>query len=147
MWFTKDDERAEFMDIRDESHVQKSERWNDRIIEIAPDTVGDFREMPYADESFFMVVFDPPHLSKLGSSSTVAKTYGKLLPDWRDDLRAGFSECFRVLKPGGSMIFKWCAFEIPLADVLSLTPEKPLFGNKYGKREKSHWVVFIKQND
>jgi hypothetical protein len=30
--------------------------------QFAPDTVGDFRSMPIEDESFEVIVFDPPHL-------------------------------------------------------------------------------------
>lgn len=31
-----------------------------------------------------------------------------------------------------------------MADVLSLTPEKPLLGNRCGKTAKSHSIVFTK---
>lgn len=48
-----------------------------------------------------LVVFDPPHLNKLGKSSWMAKKYGVLGLDWKEDLRRGFSECFRVLGPMG----------------------------------------------
>jgi hypothetical protein len=30
--------------------------------------------------------------------------------------------------------------------VLALTPEKPLFGHISGKRQQTHWVCFLKQN-
>ena len=66
--------------------------------------------------------------------------------DWRDMLRKGFAECFRVLRPGGTLIFKWCEVEIPLRDVLALTPEKPLYGNRSGKASKTHWIAFLKPN-
>lgn len=71
--------------------------------------------------------------------------YGELDKDtWREDLRAGFAECFRVLKPEGVLIFKWSEFDIPLKEILALTPEKPLFGHRSGKQQKTHWVTFIK---
>ncbi len=143
-WFDKKDPRAVFVDIRNEINVQKSERWNDRYIEVRPDVIADFQHLPFLSNVFQQVVFDPPHMEKIGVSSTTAKTYGKLFGDWRDALAAGFSECFRVLNPGGTLIFKWCEFEISISDVLALTPEKPLFGTKYGKREKSHWIAFLK---
>lgn len=55
-------------------------------------------------------------------------------------------ECRRVLKPGGTFIFKWCEHEIPLREILALTPHKPLYGHRTGAREKTHWVAFIKHN-
>jgi hypothetical protein len=61
-------------------------------------------------------------------------------------LRAGFAECFRVLRPEGTLIFKWCAAEIPVSRILALTPERPLFGHKSGKNSKTHWIAFLKPN-
>ena len=55
-------------------------------------------------------------------------------------------ECFRVLKPHGTLIFKWCEAEIPLREVLALTPEKPLYGHRSGKKAQTHWVAFMKPN-
>jgi len=69
-----------------------------------------------------------------------------LLPDvGRDDLRKGFEECFRVLKPDGVLVFKWNECHIPLRDILALAPKKPLFGRRGGRRsDKTHFVVFQK---
>lgn len=47
----------------------------------------------------------------------------------------------RVLKPNGTLIFKWNEEQIKLKDVLSTIKYKPLFGNK---RAKTHWLVFMK---
>ena len=33
-----------------------------------------------------------------------------------------------------------------VAEVLALTPEKPLFGHKSGKKMGTHWVAFLKPN-
>lgn len=74
----------------------------------------------------------------------MAKKYGKLEGDWRDMIRKGFAECLRVLKQDGTLIFKWNENEIPVSEILKLTPEKPLFGNRCGKNSQSHWIVFIK---
>jgi SAM-dependent methyltransferase len=114
---------------------------------VRPDVVGDFRALQFLDNTFALVVFDPPHAT-FGKSSVMAKTYGTLGgEDWHDLLRMGFSECFRVLKPGGVLVFKWCEWEIPVRDVLALTPEKPLFGHISGRRAQTHWVTFMKPND
>jgi hypothetical protein len=61
-------------------------------------------------------------------------------------LRLGFAECFRVLKPEGTLIFTWNEDEVPVAEILKLTPERPLVGNRYGKHFKSHWIVYLKPN-
>jgi SAM-dependent methyltransferase len=145
-WFDRADDRAVFGDIRCETHIltDKSSAGGSRKLIIAPDVLMDFRALPFSSDSLSLVVFDPPHLIRNGQSGWLAKKYGKLGDDWRDDIRAGFSECFRVLKPSGTLVFKWNENDIPVADILSLTDEKPLFGNRFGKSAKSHWLVFMK---
>lgn len=44
----------------------------------------------------------------------------------------------------GTLIFKWNENDVPVSQILALTPERPLFGNRCGKNAKSHWVVFLK---
>ena len=148
-WFDRQDGRAVFGDLRRESHTltDKSSKGGSRELVIAPDIEMDFRCMPFADESFHLVVFDPPHLVRNGSKGWLAKKYGKLGNDWRDDIEAGFAECFRVLKPNGTLIFKWNEHEIKVREILALTDQKPLFGNRCGKTAKSHWIVFMKGGD
>ncbi len=58
-----------------------------------PDVEMDFTNMQFVDETFKMVVFDPPHLNKLGENSWMAKKYGVLNPTWQDDIKKGFDEC------------------------------------------------------
>jgi SAM-dependent methyltransferase len=147
-WFDRQDDRAIFGDIRQEEHVLKdsSSAGGNRKLVIAPDQQMDFRALPFSDNSFHLVIFDPPHLVRNGKSGWLAKKYGKLGEDWRYDLRAGFAECFRVLKPNGTLIFKWNEEEVKVSELLALTPEKPLVGNRCGKTAKSHWIVFMKPN-
>lgn len=139
-WFDKKDERAVFADIREEEHDLS----NGQKLVVAPDVISDFRKMIFEDETFHLVVFDPPHLMSLGKTSWLAKKYGELFPSWKNDLAEGFKECFRVLKPNGTLIFKWNEYQVPLKDVLELTPEQPLFGNRDTKKKNTHWVVFMK---
>lgn len=61
MWFDKQDQRCLFGDLRTESHYLK-DRGNLRHLEIHPDVRLDFTALPFADNSFNLVVFDPPHL-------------------------------------------------------------------------------------
>jgi hypothetical protein len=145
-WLDRADERAVFADVRRETHTlpDVSSKGGSRQLVIDPDVLMDFRAMSFADNTFHMVVFDPPHLVRNGRSGWLAKKYGKLGEDWREYIRAGFAECFRVLRPFGTLIFKWNEHEIPVSHLLALTPEKPLFGNRCGKSAKSHWIVFMK---
>lgn len=145
-WFNRHDDRAVFVDKRRETHTlaDKSSKGGSRQLIIDPDIQADFTALPFADETFPLVVFDPPHLVRNGSKGWLAKKYGKLEGDWREELRQGFDECFRVLKQEGTLIFKWNEYDIPGSQILALTPERPLFGNRCGKAAKSHWLVFTK---
>jgi SAM-dependent methyltransferase len=145
-WFDRKDRRAVFLDNRAEKHIlpDKSSTGGSRALVIAPDAVADFTALPFADGQFSLVIFDPPHLVRNGKTGWLAKKYGKLGVDWRTDLRQGFAECFRVLAPCGSLVFKWNEHEIPVSQILALTPEIPLVGNRCGKTAKSHWIVFLK---
>lgn len=139
-WFDKDNENTVFMDVREAEETLS----DGRKLLVKPDIVADFRNMPFEDKSFKLVVFDPPHLKDLGETSWLAMKYGRLLPSWEDDIKQGFEECFRVLEDYGILIFKWNEEQIKLNEVLALTNQKPLFGNK---RAKTHWLVFMKRSD
>ena len=141
-YFNKKDERVVFGDIRkDETHLLS----NGQIITIKPDEVMDFRAIPYPDETFQMVIFDPPHRIKLTTESDFIKKYGELSKEtWREDLSKGFEECFRVLKTNGTLVFKWSEVSIKLKEILQLTEQKPILGHPSGKRMGTHWVLFIK---
>lgn len=143
-WFAKADSRALFIDNRRE-RLQVDTRQGRREIVINPDLLADFRALPFPDGSFTLVVFDPPHTFP-GESSWMKKKYGALEKSWREDIRAGFSECFRVLCPLGTLIFKWNEHRIPVSTILKLTPERPLFGQRCGTTAKTHWIVFMKPN-
>ena len=97
--------------------------------------------MPFESESFYLVVFDPPHLKYAGGDSWLAKKYGLLTKDWKNDIRKGFEECMRVLKPNGTLVLKWNEEQIKLGELLIAIGQGPLFGNR---RNKTHWLVFMK---
>jgi SAM-dependent methyltransferase len=137
-WFDKDNPLCLFMDNR-----EMEETLNDgRVIKIKPNKKGDFRNISWKDGTFYLVVFDPPHLLKVGNTSWLAKKYGKLNKEtWKEDIKQGFQECFRILKPNGTLVFKWNETDIKLKDILKLSNYEPLFGNK---RDKTHFIVFMK---
>ena len=141
-WFDRADERALFVDKRSETCFADTIEGR-RTIVVSPDTIADFRSLPFEDATFALVVFDPPH-TFAGEKGWTRKKYGTLEKDWRVDIKAGFSECFRVLCPLGTLIFKWNEHRVPVSTVLSLTDEKPLFGQRCGTTAKTHWIVFMK---
>lgn len=63
-WFDKQNSCVLFVDKRKETLIAK-DRDKIRTIEVDPDVVADFTNLPFDNESFYMVVFDPPHLKKL----------------------------------------------------------------------------------
>jgi SAM-dependent methyltransferase len=151
-WFDHEDGRSIYMDRREDEYIvdrgTPGTKGRAPVI-VKPQVMADFTAMPFPDETFWHVVFDPPHYTEKSMSTTskLAHTYGMLVAGWEEMLTAGFKECFRVLKPGGTLVFKWCSTEIPLTKVLSLTPHKPLYGHRTGKKQATHWVTFWKPND
>lgn len=147
MWFDRanpdavfGDQRSETITVTDRSHREDGTR----TLTVSPDLLMDFRDLPFPDETFRLVAFDPPHLVRAGPKSWLAAKYGKLSADWRDDLRQGFAECFRVLHQDGVLVFKWNETQVKLSEVLALTPHQPLFGHPSGRKGLTHWLVFMK---
>jgi hypothetical protein len=140
-WFEKDSSDVVFGDVRCENHVL----CDGRSLIIRPDVQMSYAALPFRSEQFNMVVFDPPHLVRLGKNSWMAKKYGKLNNGWQSDMAMGFSECFRVLKVGGTLIFKWNERDIPVSEIVKLANVKPIFGHKSGAKSQTHWLCFVKQ--
>ncbi len=138
-WFDKSNQDVIYMDNRELS----TNLCDGRKLEVKPDLVASFTDMPFANNSFYMVVFDPPHLNKIGEKSWMAQKYGKLPQDWPTLINKGFEECMRVLKPNGTLIFKWNEEQIKLSEILKVINYEPLFGNR---RAKTHWLVFMKES-
>ena len=144
-WFNKNHPNTIFQDIRTEEKgfvISRDKR------EIKPDIIGDFRKMVFADKSFKLIVFDPPHLTAKGfDNSIMGKTYGTLDDiNWRDDLKKGFDECWRVLEYYGVLIFKWNDNKIPFKEVLKCFNKEPLIGQKSMNKKGSatKWFCFMK---
>ena len=136
-WFDKQNPDVVFMDNRELDDVL----CDGRKLIIKPDVLADFRAIPYPDNTFKLVVFDPPHLLNVGRTSWLAKKYGVLQDTWKADIKQGFSECMRVLDDYGVLVFKWSEDQIPTCDILKAIGHKPLFGSRRGK---TRWLVFMK---
>lgn len=146
-WFNKHHPNTLYIDKRD---MDKQTIWTSkdgtetRDFEVKPDIVADFTNLPFEANTFYHVVFDPPHLTRAGESSWIAKKYGFLGPDWRNIIGGGFRECMRVLKPYGTLVFKWNETDISLKEILKVFGKTPLYGQKSGKGGKTIWLTFMK---
>ena len=149
-WFDQHNPNVLFVDCRrlETQAIWKSGNGKSvRYCTIDPDLVADFRALPFPDESFWHVVFDPPHLNDVGDNAWMAKKYGKLPKDWQPLIHDGFHECWRVLKPNGTLIFKWCEIQIPVREVIDAIGFEPLYGHKSGRASKTHWMAFVKTKE
>lgn len=148
IWFNKDNDLALFVDRReleDEAIWTSGNGMATRKLSIKPDIIADFTCLPFEDNSFWHIVFDPPHLVKGGDNAWLVKKYGKLDPHtWEKVLHDGFNECMRVLKPNGTLVFKWNECQIPTRKVIKAIGSEPLYGNRSGKQGKTQWMVFMK---
>jgi len=144
-WVDRAHGRAVFVDNRRETHITDTRPGRSALV-VNPDILADFTNLPFKDNRFSLVVFDPPHIIRKEARGWITKKYGVLNGDWQEMLRLGFAECFRVLKPQGTLIFKWSSSNVPLAKILALTPVQPLYGHRTGKQAKTHWCAFLKPN-
>ena len=147
IWFQKKCPMAVYMDCREEHDtvIWKSTK-NDsvRTLSVEPDIIADFTSMPFPDESFELVVFDPPHLIRVGENAWLKKKYGRLPEEWPKLIHDGYCECMRVLKPYGTLIFKWSEIQISTREVIDAIGEEPLFGHRSGKNMNTHWLCYMK---
>ena len=155
IWYQKNLPFVTFMDKREGKFVFYPNPKTKRTIDIKPDVVADWTKHVSSPDNYFdMVVFDPPHLvvsKKPKSEFKMHIQYGYLLKDtWKQTLKKGFNELFRVLKPEGFLVLKWCETDIKIMDVIKLSPYKPMFSNmslKHNASSKDNYmVIFIKHN-
>ena len=140
-WFEKNHPNTIYIDkrIAKKGHVTKPYNPNHEVI---PNILMDFRQLGFRDNTFKLIIFDPPHLCCESKKSALIKKFGALdKENWRADLSLGFKECWRVLKDGGILIFKWGDTQISLQEVLSCFDYSPLIGHRRGR---SIWCTFYK---
>ena len=141
-WFDKENPYTLFCDNRE----FEGELCDGRRFEVKPDMIADFLNLPFEDGSFWHVVFDPPHMRHTaGDNSWIVNKYGKLPKEWREYLRTGFDECWRVLKPYGTLVFKWNTDSYTVGEVIKALGREPLYGQKTLKKgNRTHWLCFVK---
>jgi SAM-dependent methyltransferase len=149
IWYQKNHPFVTYMDkryINGKMQMTKNKISNRRVIRIKPDVIAEWEHLPFKDEIFDMVVFDPPHFirNKFADENFFYEKYGMLnCKTWKQVLGSAFKELFRVLKSEGTLIFKWNDCYRPIKDIFPLITYKPLFGSVSPKND-THWVVFLK---
>ncbi len=113
-----------------------------RSFEVKPDMAADVTALPFDDGAFPLVIFDPPHL--LRGNGWMVDKYGKLPKDWREWMTSAFAECWRVLRPEGTLVFKWNECHVALSEIMKCAPAKPVCGNRKPTNSKTHWLLFFK---
>lgn len=147
IWFDKNHPNAIYVDKRAGEFTgvwKPTNGQSEQKCIVSPDVICDFTNMPFPDNSFSLVVFDPPHLLNIGDNSWMFKKYGRLDENWPQMLHDGFDECMRVLKPDGVLIFKWSECQISADKVWRAIGQKPLFGHHSGKKMNTFWACFMK---
>jgi len=145
MWVNKKHPNALYIDIRMEKKGFFPYRRN---LEVKPDMQVDFIDMPFEDESFKLVIFDPPHGVTNGKGINIYKIFGVLDPlNWRRTLKKGFDECWRVLEQNGILLFKWNEISKSYKEVLKVIGKTPLIYNTVGGGNKTYWACFMKLPD
>lgn len=146
-WFNKHHPKAIYIDKRT---LEPGEVQTHKFREVKPDILMDFRDLKFKDKHFKLVVWDPPHRSDFTENSLMAKNYGILdKENWREDLKKGFEECWRVLDDFGFLVFKWNNKQIKADVLLKLFDQEDciLFGHPTRSPATTHWFCFMKFPD
>ena len=146
MWFQKNHPLVTFMDKRYGKYFyQYPNSPKKEIYDIKPDVVSEWKDAPFPDDYFDLIIFDPPHIIQNSEKGSLPIKYTVLKPGtWNNILKNGIEKLFKILKPEGIFIFKWNECSKDVEDVIKLCPYKPLFGTRTGLNNKNIWLVFLK---
>jgi len=137
MWFDKTYEECVYLDRR--------LNINGQGLQSRPSVYADSRQLPFREEAFDMVLFDPPH-DVWGINSNSGRKYGAWTHTEIINLVFRTSkEISKVVKSNGQVIFKWAEGRIKLNVVLNLLEGlKPIFGHTTTVKGFTHWVCLVK---
>ena len=79
IWFNKQHPLCIYCDKREVEYEQVFGKTqpSTRHIKVHPDMLADFTDLPFEDNTFNLVVFDPPHIvSEKGNNRWLTKAYG-----------------------------------------------------------------------
>jgi len=114
---------------------------------------GVWEKLPFKDEVFNLVIFDPPHRIRSyekcveGKYGVFDQIYTTLDPKkWVKTIYEASREFNRVLKTNGYLVFKWNDSYVSLERIISLFPMKALIKNVMNPHKKAvtYWVLFQK---
>ena len=143
-WFEKEHKNTIFMDIRE---VEPGAIELQPNFKIKPDIIGDYRKMPFNDNTFNLIAWDIPHILK-PNNGLISIKYGWLSENWKEDTIRGFNEIMRVLKPRGVLIFKYADINIKVREMIDLFPIKPLFGTRTKKGvNNTYFITYMKPDE
>jgi len=146
IWFQKNHPFVTFMDKRNGKYYFITPSGKKKCTKVNPDIVSEWKDAPFPDNYFDMVIFDPPHIIR-GEKTTgkLILDYGKLnCKTWEQELKVGIKKLFKILKPEGTFILKWNECNKPINKIIKLFPYQPLFGTRTGLNNKNIWLVFLK---
>lgn len=151
------DEELVFMDTREGQFSTHGRRETEEFITIEPTKVGSITAIPWPDNTFSLILFDPPH-DKWGPKSFMRAQYGSWThEDFIINTYHANKEFHRVLKPGGLVYakilehknrprepYKW---NRPAKLVEQFTNFKLLLDTAYqsqaGKTRTTHLMLFV----
>jgi hypothetical protein len=142
-WFNKNHPNTIYIDNRTKNKGHCEGKPNH---EVNPDMIMDFRKLEFKDNTFKVVIFDPPHVFAPEEDTCImTKCYGRLNKEtWQDDIKRGFDECMRVLDYYGLLVFKWNECGVKIKDLLEVIKVEPLLRDMRRGLSKSHWMLFMK---
>ena len=147
-WIDKQNPDTLYIDIRKEDAGICPER---PTFEVNPDIQLDFRDLPFPDNHFKLIVWDPPHEIRPDGqkhlTGIIHKKYGALnAQTWPSDLKKGFNELWRVLDHNGTLIFKFNDKHIDFNKILDLFHTPPIFADTTNKNNygETKWFCFFK---
>ena len=144
IWFNKKHPNTLYIDKRqeDKGYIKGRKNW-----ECKPDMIANFKNLPFEDKRFKLIVWDPPHLKGKSQTGYMTKKYGILHPEtWQEELRLGFKELWRVLDDYGVLTLKFNDFSCSFKELLKQFPIEPLYGTRTVQKSRSEtrWFCFMK---
>ena len=102
-----------------------------------PNILASFCALPFVNESFNKILFDPPFIPWRGPPSFVRDFgYFPNVASMRKNLFQAWTEINRVCKPNGVVLFKWCNTGKSLNWVLNLRPDSLKIQNVVHRKPK-----------